>query len=142
MKISPINNYNIKQNFQGLWGRTQKNNDFDQGMCILKNETTYYYFPFLGEKKEDLDRMVQEGNHSRLDKVNNRYERQIFKLCATLPFTEAEYKAYSEAQQYNGFSDEKTRTIHRHVFDKFINKDLNNQTEAKNPKINIPAFYA
>lgn len=146
MKIASLsNNYNINsnrnQNFQGLWGKTQKNSDMDPGMCVFKHETTYYYYPFLDEKKADLDRMVEEGNHSRMDKKNNWYEKQVFKLCATLPFTEADFKAYTAAQEYKGPEDEKTRIVHRNVLDKYINKDPNNQTEAKNPKISIPSYY-
>ncbi len=141
MKISQVSNaYNVKQNqsqsFKGLWGKTAFLNDFDQAMCIFKNETTYYYYPYLNETQKDIERVVRENTHSKIDKKNNRFEKQICRVCATLPFTEAQFNEYRKMSKIEP-SDIESGRIHRFVQDKFTNSPLNGQVSAVNENVSF-----
>lgn len=144
MKISQVSNsYNIRQNqaqnFKGLWGKTTFLNDRDEAMCIFKNETTYYYYPFLNETPKDIEKVVRDNTFSKIDKENNRFEKKVCKVCATLPFTETQFNEYKKRTLSDGYDEEISR-IHRFVQDKYTNSPLNGQESAVNKKINYSGF--
>ncbi len=139
MKISHVSNtYNTRQNqtqnFKGLWGKTTFLNDMDPAMCIFKNETTFYYYPFLNESAKDIEKVVRENTHSKIDKKNNRFEKQVCRVCATLPFTETQFQEYKKMPPTKTY-DEEVGRIHRFVQDKFTTSPLNGQNPAVNRNV-------
>lgn len=151
MKISPVyNNYishsnkslnqnktqsnsqNKNQSFEGLWGETSFRTDFDPVLFSPKIETIYYYYPFEGEKQEDIDKIIEENSSAKIVD-GSKYVVNECKQGYTLPFTEADYKKYMKATMNDDLTY-KLRTINRHVCKLYLNHEFGTpQQSAINP---------
>lgn len=139
MKITSINNFknNISntQNFNGLWGKTSKTSDMDPALGIVKVQTTSYYYPFKDENLKAAEMLVLGEKRAAIkEKPQPRYEVQDCKLCATLPFTEAEYKNYKSIKKGTRLND-LFRDIHKIVPRFYENSEHGSQISAVNYEI-------
>ncbi len=128
MKIAPVNysfytNKNQKlQSFEGLWGKTSRNTDYDEAMGIPIIQEVCYYYPYLDENPEQIQKQIEKNTGAYVveENGNSRYKTKECKLATILPFTEAQFL------NYFGFtiSDELTQNIkriHALLGDKYVN---------------------
>ncbi len=142
MRISPVNSIvkqtpnqqkSKNQSFSGLWGKTSSMTDFDPGLSVPVTTTTYYYYPFRDEKPSEVDKVIKSKSSAQIVDYR-RYVINDCKQCMMLPFSEQDYKDYSEI---SSASDIKpiTKIVHRNVRDKYTNSVLYKQDSAANPII-------
>lgn len=144
MRVAGINQaYNLKQNntqaFKGLWGKTSMINDIEPAMCIFKNQTTYYYYPFLDETDEEINKVVKENSSAYIDEKSRRYKVNECRVCVTLPCTKSAYEEYTKADASTKLT-EYLKDIHMGVNNKYINNALNHQISAVNDKIKYELY--
>ncbi len=139
MKITPVNySYNKSQskaqNFKGLWGKTSRNTDYDAALGVPKVEDVYYYYPFSGEKKEEIEEVKNKYTSAYVEN-NSKYRVKDCRVCTYLPFTKADYDGYSSLTDGSKLTKD-DKSIHSYVQDKYVNNEYgNNQTPAVNVKI-------
>ena len=141
MKITSINNFknNISniQNFNGLWGKTSQTSDMDAALGIVKVQTTSYYYPYKDENQKAAEVLVQGCKNAYIDESSSSQPRYIVndcRLCATLPFTEAQYKDYQLIKKGTRLND-LFRDIHKIVPRFYENPEHGSQISAKNYEI-------
>jgi len=108
--------------FNGLWGKTTFRADFDPVMAIPKIETIYYYYPFKNEKEEDVQKIIDNNSDARIID-DSKYIVKECKLGYTLPFTEDEYKKYSQVGERTEITG-LMREIHKNAIDKYTTNDF------------------
>ena len=138
MRISAINNCS-KQNFQGLWGKTSKNIDIDEALGVRKEDEVKYYYPFKDEDPREAYLLVQGIKHAYIDEKEPAYYVNDARVCATLPFTEAEYLAYKSLQDKKQATDT-TVKIHEYVANKYLNAEYGVQQSAQNPNLDFKYY--
>jgi len=144
MKITPINysyNYsNIQtksQNFEGLWGKTSRNTDFDKVLGVPTVRETYYYYPFSDETTERINQVVSENTDADIVEENGNFRYMIkdCKICTTLPFKEVNFDTYS-AMDSSSRLTKNARVVHYCAKNKYItNQYGNEQVSAANDAV-------
>ena len=140
MRVSSVNNFrsNISktQNFNGLWGKTSLLSDKDPALGILKVQDISYYYPFKDENIKAAEMLVQGYKNAYIDESTSkpRYVVNDCRLCATLPFTEAEFNQYRALKKGTRLND-LHRSIHSFVGRFYLNKDQGSQTSAINRNV-------
>lgn len=141
MQINLIN-YNNKPmvkipSFEGLWGKTSKNTDFDAVLGVPKVEETSYYYPFADETKAEIAKVVQENTKADIEEQGGsiKYKINDCKVCTTLPFKQVHFDNYramnEKSKLYNNM-----KTVHYSVKDKYINNGYGSeQVSAINEKV-------
>ena len=129
MKISALNhsnfgNINKTQNFQGLWGKTSRNSDFDQALGIPKVEEVCYYYPFQDETKEEIKSVVENNTEAYIDESDEtpKYRLRECKVCTTLPFQEINYLNYASMSPKTKLQG-KMRIVHAYAKDKYTTSE-------------------
>ncbi len=141
MQINSIN-YNNKQmvktpSFEGLWGKTSKNTDFDVVLGVPKVEETSYYYPFADETREEINKVIKENTKADIEEQGGsiKYKINDCRLCTTLPFKQSHFDNYrvmnEKSKLYNNM-----KTVHYSVKDKYINNGYGSeQVSAINEKV-------
>ena len=123
MKISPINNFmpvNNTPNFKGLWGKTIYDNRTEAEYYI--DDTTYEYYPFSDEKKEEIE-AVKSAKSSYKEDIPGKgvvadpwvHSTGVFvKIMPVLPFTSKEFTLYT----MNRLSMTKQHRIENYIINK------------------------
>jgi hypothetical protein len=96
MRIPVINfatNYKYN-NFQGLWGKTTKNKEYDDVLNVPRYVEYRYYYPFLDESQERISQIINENQDAYFDD-NSNYNVRICNQCSTLPYDEQTYNKYA-----------------------------------------------
>ena len=138
MKISTINSYS-KPNFQGLWGKTTKRVDMDAALGVRREDEVKYYYPFKDEDPRIAELTVQGLKHAYIDENAPAYIVNDARVCATLPFTEDEYRAYKDLKEKKQATDI-TVKIHKFVENKYINAETGKQESAQNPNLDFKYY--
>ena len=142
MKIAPLNysnnlNINKTQPFQGLWGKTSRNSDFDQALGIPKVEEVCYYYPFKDETSEQIQAVIEKNTEAFIDESEDtpKYKIRDCRVCTTLPFQEVHYINYATMSPKSKISN-KLKIIHSFVKDKFLTSEYGpSQGSAVNDEI-------
>ncbi len=142
MKITPFYlnrnmNQNKIQNFEGLWGKTSRNSDFDQALGIPKVEEVCYYYPFKNETPDQIHEVVSKNTEAYIDESEEipKYKIKDCKVCTTFPFEEIHYLSYAMMPSKSKLSN-KIKIIHSYVKDKYTtNKYGPEQTSAVNEEV-------
>ena len=104
MLISSVNSVTqpkYSQNFKGLWGKTIYNSRTEAESFI--NETTHEYYPFADEKKEAIEKIIQ-NNKAYSEAVPGKgtvatpwvhANSTNVKVMQALPFTSKEFLNYT-----------------------------------------------
>lgn len=120
MKLSSIQaNYNVKNNnqsFKGLWSVHVSPPDKDEVMGLLRERHTLYYYPFLDESKSEITNTMNSHNADFFQ--NGRLITKQSVLCATLPFTKADYARYEAANENSEISPT-LKLVHEHAKTKY-----------------------
>lgn len=129
MKISALNhsnfgNINKLQNFQGLWGKTSRNSDFDQALGIPKVEEVCYYYPFQDETREEIQSVVEKNTEAYIDESEDtpKYKIRDCRVCTTLPFQKDYYLNYVALSSKSKLQD-KMKVVHTYVKDKYTTSE-------------------
>ncbi len=136
MKILPVHNYNNTktQNFNGLWGKTTFLVDRDSVLGVTTDTETYYYYPFIDESQEDIDKVLNRNKTAYFDHdAGDRYVIKECKLCTTLPFKEAHFNNYKNADIATKLIPN-IKKVHYSVLDKYLS-NIGEQDSAINPVI-------
>lgn len=141
MNISSVNNLNINNksvNFNGLWGKTISKPDYDEVIAMPTLTQDAYYYPFVDESQLQIDQAVEENTSSQV--VNDSYgDRQFLirncKVCAPLPISSYQYNAYVDFQPSQQLEN-KLKTVHVFLRDKFINSGFDSESQYQNSAIN------
>lgn len=140
MKISPVNNYrNIQKNhqsFNGLWGKTSINTDYDESLGIPKIEHIFYYYPFKNESQASVDEIVRANTYANIEKDAGGISKYVInecKVCATLPFDDKSFQQYKNADDNVVLSDILMR-INRIASKMYCDNSIN-QSEAQNMSV-------
>lgn len=144
MKINSINyslNYNKPthkaQNFEGLWGKTSKNTDFDAVLGIPKVEETSYYYPFSDETQDEINKVVKENTSADIDETDGamKYKINDCRVCTTLPFKKVNFENYTAMNEKSKLYSN-TKVIHYSVKDKYLNNGYGSeQISASNENV-------
>ncbi len=142
MKIAPLNytnngNINKNQAFQGLWGKTSRNSDFDQALGIPKVEEVCYYYPFNDETQEQIQSVIDKNTEAYIDESEDtpKYKIRDCRVCTTLPFQEVHYINYATLSPKSKLNN-RIKLIHSFVKDKFVTNEYGpSQESAKNDEI-------
>ena len=138
MRISAISNYS-KPNFQGLWGKTSKNIDIDEALGVRREDEVKYYYPFKDEDERAAYILVQGIKHAYIDEKAPAYYVNDARVCATLPFTEAEYLTYKNLTDKKQATDT-TVKIHKYVENKYLNPEYGAQEKAQNQNLDFKYY--
>lgn len=137
MQITPVNYYSYSnkqqkiQNFEGLWGKTTRKTDYDEAMGIPKIQEVYYYYPYMDESSEQIQKQIDNNTNAYIDEQNgnSRYQIKECKVCTTLPFKEAHFRNYSEMTKADRLTPNIKR-VHYSVRDKYINNVYGNEQKS------------
>lgn len=132
-QVSNSFNYKINNNqaFKGLWGKSSKVNDHDEGMGIFTNRETRYYHPFADEPRDEALSTITKNSDAYANTEECTYIIKECKLCAPLGFTKTDYERYKTANYSTTLTD-KIKQVHKEVKDKFINCEFDAQDSAVN----------
>lgn len=124
-------------NFEGLWGKTSRNTDFDVVLGIPKIEETSYYYPFADETKEEINKIVTENTRADIEGSSGtiKYKINDCRICTTLPFKKVDFDNYTSINEKSDINSN-MKTVHYLVLDKYINNGYGaEQTSALNEKV-------
>lgn len=140
MKVSAIhNNYNFQNskslNFNGLWGNTKRLIDRDPVMGVKTDYQTYFYYPYMDETQEDINKVVSDNTAAYIDDSTNvsTYVVKECKVCTTLPFKKVHFDNYQAANSATRMTPNLKR-VHFSVQDKYIN-NIDEQKSAVNEEM-------
>ena len=123
MSILPINHLTpakYSTNFKGLWGKTIHDSRSESEYFI--NDTIYECYPFSDEKKEEIDKIVND-NGSYKESVPGKglvaspwvhSDSTYVKVMAALPFTSKEFLNYT----MNRLSITKQHRVENYIINK------------------------
>ncbi len=134
--LHSANTHNYSKNFKGLWGKTSIESDMDEGLGCFVDRETFYYYPFKDESIRKINSVIKENTFDFIDEsgVKPRYIIKECKQGITLPFKESYYKTYLELNK-NSSNLFDFKKVHFLVQDKYVNKTRNEQTPARNEKL-------
>ena len=123
MRITPVvkqSNTVNNQTFSGLWGKTKRRTDIDEGLNIPSITETYFYYPFSDETEQQIRQIQKETNKEYIENKNgsDKLYKYRFKRCRKLPFTMNEFTNY----YLNSNLDKNSKIIHQYAQNLYTTK--------------------